>query len=115
MYLHCVVKFQLRKLRCALTRYENAVPQLRNCVALQLNKKVHCGSCAALQKLALQKLKKDNKELKRCLGMFAYYARWIKDYSAKIKPLTEARVSFPFSPKAEQSFKAYEENCCKRT
>ena len=50
-YLHCVVKFQLRKLSCGLTWYENAVPQLRNCVALQLNQKVHCGSCAALQKL----------------------------------------------------------------
>ena len=49
-YLHCVVKFQLRKLGCALTWYKNAVPQLRNCVALQLNQKVHCGSCAALQK-----------------------------------------------------------------
>ena len=28
-YLHCVVEFQLRKLSCALTWYENAVPQLR--------------------------------------------------------------------------------------
>ena len=25
LYLHCVVKFQLRKLDCALTWYENAV------------------------------------------------------------------------------------------
>ena len=55
-YLHCSVKFQLRKLGCALTWYEDAVPQLRNCVALQLNQKVHCGSCAALQKL--KKLKR---------------------------------------------------------
>ena len=38
--LHCVVKFQLRKLVCALTWYENAVPQLRNCVELQLHEKV---------------------------------------------------------------------------
>ena len=49
-YLHGVVKFPLQKLGCALTWYENAVPQLRNCVALQLNQKVHCGSSAALQK-----------------------------------------------------------------
>ena len=28
-YLYCVVKSQLRKLNCALTWYENAVPQLR--------------------------------------------------------------------------------------
>ena len=34
-----------------LTWYDNAVPQLRNCAALQLNQKVPCGSCAALQKL----------------------------------------------------------------
>ena len=50
-YLPCVVKFQLRKLGCALTWYENAVPQLQNCVAHQLNQKAHSESCAALQKL----------------------------------------------------------------
>ena len=49
-YLYCIVKFQLRKLGCTLTWNENAVPQLRNCVALLLNQQVHCGSCAALQK-----------------------------------------------------------------
>ena len=48
-YLHCFAKFQLQKLGCALTWYENAAPKLRNCVALQLNQKVHRGSCAALQ------------------------------------------------------------------
>ena len=26
-------------------------------------------------------------ELKRCIGMFAYYARWIKNYSAKVRSL----------------------------
>ena len=51
LYLHCVLKFQLRKLDCALTWYENAVPQLQNCVANQLNQKSHRGSSAALQKL----------------------------------------------------------------
>ena len=56
-HLHCVVKFQLRKLGCALTWYENAVLQLRNCVALQLNEKVHCESWAALQKLKKIKLR----------------------------------------------------------
>ena len=50
-YLHCGVKFLLRKVGFALTWYENAVPQLQSCVALQLNQKVHCGSCATLQKL----------------------------------------------------------------
>ena len=55
-YLHCVVKFPLRKLGCAFTWYENAAPQLWNCVALQLNQKVHCGGCAALQKIKKIKL-----------------------------------------------------------
>ena len=50
-YLHCSVKFQLRKLGCALTWFENAVMQLQNCVAFQLNQKVYSGSCAAFQKL----------------------------------------------------------------
>ena len=36
---------------CILTWYKNAIPQLRNCVVLELNQKVHCGSCDALQKL----------------------------------------------------------------
>ena len=50
-YLHCIVKFQLRELGCALTWYENAAPQLLNFIALQLNQKAHCESCAAPQKL----------------------------------------------------------------
>ena len=50
-FLLSVSKLQLRKLCCAFTWYENAIPQLRNCVALQLNQKAHYGSCAALQKL----------------------------------------------------------------
>ena len=50
-FLHCVVKFQWQKLCSTLTWYENAVPQLQNCVALKPNQKVDCGSCAALQKL----------------------------------------------------------------
>jgi len=36
-----------------------------------------------------------HRELKRCLGMFAYYTRWIKNYSGEVKPLTVSSVSFP--------------------
>ena len=50
-YLHCIVKLLLRKLDSALTWYKNAFLQLRNCVAVQLNQKIHCGSCAAVQEL----------------------------------------------------------------
>ena len=39
------------KLDWALSWYKNVVPQLWNSVALQLNQKVHCRSCAAFQKL----------------------------------------------------------------
>ena len=38
---------------------------------------------------------KSSKELKRCLGMFAYYARWIRNFSEKIKPLTAGKMHFP--------------------
>ena len=53
-----MVKFQLRKLSCALTWYENAVPHLRNCVATESKsslrklrcdseiKKLNCAFCA---------------------------------------------------------------------
>ena len=47
-YMLGVLKFQLRKLRCGLTSFENAVTQLHY---LLTESKVHCGSCAALQKL----------------------------------------------------------------
>ena len=43
------------------------------------------------------------RELKRCLGLFAYYARWIKDFSTKIAPLN-ATETFPLSKTAELSF-----------
>jgi len=36
----------------------------------------------------------NHRELKRCLGMFAYYARWIKNYSGKVKPLAIKSVAF---------------------
>jgi len=37
----------------------------------------------------------NHRELKRCLDMFAYYARWIKNYSGEVKPLTVSSVAFP--------------------
>ena len=56
-YLRRAMKSQLEKLGCTLTWYENLVPQLRNCVALQLNQKVHCESCATFKKLKRTKLR----------------------------------------------------------
>ena len=52
--LHCVVKFQFRSWVALLL---GTKMPLRNCVALQLNQEVHCGSYAALQKLKKDKLR----------------------------------------------------------
>ena len=49
----------------------------------------------------------DSKQLKRCIGMFAYYAKWIFNYSSKICPLVENK-QFPMPFKkdiAESSIK----------
>jgi len=46
----------------------------------------------------------NHRELKRCLGMFAYYARWIKNYSGKVKPLAIKSVAFPLSHDAFAAF-----------
>ena len=45
-------------------------------------------------------------ELQRALGMFSYYARWIPNFSSKIRPLVQSNVSstFPLSLDASQSF-----------
>ena len=41
--------------------------------------------------------------LRRSLSMFAYYAKWIPDFSEKIKPLTSTQ-SFPLSQSALNAF-----------
>ena len=45
-------------------------------------------------------------ELQRVLGMFSYYARWIPNFSSKIRPLVQSNVnsSFPLSSDASRSF-----------
>ena len=47
-------------------------------------------------------------ELKRAIGMFSYYARWISEFSSKIKPLVESNKtnSFPLTSEAVETFKA---------
>ena len=35
---------------------------------------------------------KSAKEFERLIGLFAYYARWISNYSAKIRPLIKASL-----------------------
>ena len=41
--------------------------------------------------------------LKRTLGMFAYYARWIQDFSSKVQPLAKSK-KFPLNEEALQAF-----------
>ena len=54
-----------------------------------------------------------NKEsLERIRGMFAYYAKWIPDFSDKIQPLVKTTV-FPISNEAEEAFRALKEDLCK--
>ena len=46
---------------------------------------------------------KTQKELKRCLGMFAYYAKWIANFSEKISLLTKVE-QFPLNTDAVAAF-----------
>ena len=46
--------------------------------------------------------------LKRAMGMFAYYARWIQDFSGKIQPLARAK-RFPLDEDALQAFSLLKE------
>ena len=46
---------------------------------------------------------RNTKELKRCMGMFAYYARWIPNFSEKIKVLSMTK-EFPLVSEATKTF-----------
>ena len=43
------------------------------------------------------------KELKQIRGLFAYYAKWIADFSTKIRSLIDTKA-FPLSTCAERAF-----------
>ena len=47
---------------------------------------------------------RNSKELQRIVGLFAYYAQWIKNYSDKIKPLIN-NSCFPLTGSALKTFK----------
>ena len=49
---------------------------------------------------------KTTAELKRCVGMFAYCARWFKDYSSKIKLLIPENTLLSLSFKAVEVFES---------
>ena len=47
--------------------------------------------------------------MKRCLGMFAYHARWIRNFSEKIKPLTAGKLNILLQRDAVAEFKSLRE------
>ena len=54
-YLHCVAKFQLQKLGCALTWYENAIAELRCALTESKSslRKLRCASASKKIKLRI--------------------------------------------------------------
>ena len=46
---------------------------------------------------------RDKSSLKRVIGMFAHYSRWVPSFSEKIHPLAQTS-SFPLSPEARRAF-----------
>ena len=54
----------------------------------------------------------NNKQLKRCLGMFAYYSKWISRFSDKIQPLIH-NPEFPLREAALASFKRLKQDLLK--
>ena len=57
---------------------------------------------------------KNMNSLKRIRGMFAYYAKWIPEFSDKIKPLVKAE-KFPLGEKALKAFNTLKSEQCKVT
>lgn len=43
------------------------------------------------------------KALQRCIGLFAYYSKWVSNYSGKIRPLIDC-TSFPLSSQQIEAF-----------
>ena len=44
----------------------------------------------------------DTKSLKRCLGFFSYYAKWIPNFSDKVRPLNKT-TTFPIAKEAQDA------------
>ena len=65
-----------------------------------------------LRPLLNMRLPKSKPELQRVLGMFSYYAKWVPDFSSKIRPLVKSNTasSFPLSDEATESFNTVRRN-----
>ena len=69
--------------------------------------KPHPERLKPLLELPLPKTKPD---LKRAIGMFSYYAKWIQNFSDKIRSLVQSNLfsSFPLSSDAAESLNSYD-------
>ena len=47
---------------------------------------------------------KTTAELKKCVDLCGYYARWIRNYSSKIKPLIPEKIILPLNDKPMKAF-----------
>lgn len=52
------------------------------------------------------------KALQRCIGLFAYYSKWVSNYSSKIRPLINC-ASFPLSSEASEAFHQLKDDIAK--
>ena len=54
------------------------------------------------------------KELQRILGLFSYYAKWVPNFSAIIRPLVQTKT-FPLSEEASQALREMKDKLAKAT
>ena len=73
-----------------------------------LGYRVSCGELqpdpSRLQPLLMLQPPSSPKELKRITGLFAYYAKWIKDFSKKARPL-QSTSKFPLGNESLEALK----------
>ena len=67
-----------------------------------------------LRPLLEMKCPNSKSELRRVIGMFSYYAKWVHNLSQKIRPLIQANLSssFPLSEKSLTAFHSVRKELC---
>ena len=67
-----------------------------------------------LRPLLEMKCPNSKSELQRVIGMFSYYAKWVHNFSHKIRPLIQANLSssFPLSEKSLNAFHLLRKELC---
>ena len=67
-----------------------------------------------LRPLLEMKCPNSKSELRRVIGMFSYYAKWVHNFSHKIRPLIQANLSssFPLSEKSLNAFNLLRKELC---